>query len=784
MIKYFYLLFFLLFYTNSFAQQAINISGYISDAQSGERLGGASLYSLTHQSGTSSNAYGYFNLQVKSGQQTIIVSMMGYSIDTLHLKTTKDTLIQVSLMAKSSQLAEVTITDQFKRNLDISQANKTVLSPAEIKALPRFAGEVDVVKSLQLLPGVRAGNEGSTDFLVRGGGPDQNLILLDGVPIYNSSHSLGLFSVFNADAIKNAELLKGGFPSRYGGRLSSVLDIQFKDGNNDHFRYDVSVGLISSKLLLEGPLKNGNTTFMIGARRTYLDIFAGLAQAGSDSKTNYNFYDLNAKVNHRFSEKDRLYFSIYSGNDRLGVNYNASENLNENNNLISWGNITSALRYNHLFNNQLFGNLTLTYTNYKFRVENQSISEDNKTDYSLAYLSKIGDAGLKMDFDYIPSNSHFIRFGGNAVNHDFRPNVTSLKSINNGQTLADTAFNINNIKAFEYYLYAEDEMGLSRRLQANLGLHFSGFNVEQKNYVSLQPRISLNYMHTDNNAIRASFASMSQYIHLLSTTGTGSPADIWLPSTNNIVPQNSWQTTLGYASTLFKGAVELNVDGFYKQMNHVIEYAQGFSFLAERSETALIDEAGQSFEDKVIAGKGTAYGTELLLRKKEGKTYGWLGYTLSWSNRDFEGINNNEVYPFTYDSRHNLSLVLNHNFSKRVRLSGTWIYNSGVPATVQLSSYSYYDERNGIKGETALENVNVRNNVRMRSYNRLDLGISFIKQKKRGERSWNVSVYNAYNRKNPYFIEAGEPSANGRTKFYQYSLLPVIPSFSYSYSFK
>lgn len=401
--------------------------------------------------------------------------MLGYQPDTLNLNILKDILIQLRLTSKSAALAEVTITDQSKSNRSISQINKVGLSPAEIKALPRFAGEVDVVKALQLLPGVKAGKEGSSDMLVRGGGPDQNLILLDGVPIYNSSHSLGLFSVFNADAIKSVELSKGGFPSRYGGRLSSVLDIQLKDGNNDHYRYDFSLGLISSKLLLEGPLKNKNTTFMVGVRHTYLDAVAAPAQGGSDSKGTYNFYDLNAKISHRFSDKDRLYFSIYSGHDILSSRFKRDGNKDFN--AISWGNVTSALRYNHLFGPNLFSNVTLTYTNYKFGVTNSSIDNDRHSEYELNYSSKIGDAGLKMDFDYIPANNHYIRFGANSVAHNFRPNVTSLKSVNFGTPLADIAFISNNTKALEYFLYAEDEIRISDRLQSNVGLHFSGFNV-------------------------------------------------------------------------------------------------------------------------------------------------------------------------------------------------------------------------------------------------------------------------------------------------------------------
>ncbi|HUH32360.1 MAG TPA: TonB-dependent receptor [Daejeonella sp.] len=764
---------------------AITVNGYISDAATGERLAGASVYTLTDKSGSSSNAYGYFSLKLGNAGQSMVVNMLGYLPDTLSINALKDTTLQIRLIAKTAALAEVTITSELKRNLDISQMNKVGLSPAEIKALPRFAGEVDVVKALQLMPGIRAGKEGSGDFHVRGGGPDQNLVLLDGVPIYNSAHSLGLFSVFNADAIKNVELIKGGFPSRYGGRLSSVMDIRLKDGNNDHFRYDFSLGLISSRLLLEGPLKNENTTFMIGVRRTYLDLVASLAQSGKNEKGTYNFYDLNAKISHRFNEKDRLYFSVYSGNDRLGSRYKSDDKQSLDKNSIGWGNITSALRYNHLFSNKLFSNLTLTYTNYQFGISNSY--KDNKDDanYELKYSSKIDDAGFKMDFDYIPSNNHFIRFGSNVVSHSFRPNVTSLKMKENGVSLADTAFNNNNIRALEYFLYAEDDIRLSDRLQVNAGLHFSGFYVQQKNYFSLQPRLSLNYLLTESAAVRGSYSQMSQYIHLLTATGSGSPADIWVPSTKKIAPQSSWQTTAGFAKTLLNDRYEINLDGFYKEMKHVIEYQQGAAFLDEGSEDGLISESTTPFEDKVVAGQGSAYGTELLFRKKEGKTSGWLAYTLSWSDRKLPGINNDQTYPYSYDSRHNLSLVLNHKLSKGIRLSGTWVYNSGVPATIPLSQYMYYDESTGnYDFRTSIENVDVRNNIRMRSYNRLDLGISFIKQKKRGERSWNISMYNVYNRKNPYFIQAGDKRSDSKTEIYQFSLLPVLPSFSYSYSFK
>ena len=762
------------------SQNTIKIHGYLSDESSGERLAGASVYSMTDQAGTIGNAYGYFSLKIKSRQQKIILTAVGYRTDTLLLNVGTDTLVRLTLSPAPASLNEVIVTDHGKRNLSINQANMAGLSPAEIRALPRFAGEVDVVKALQLLPGIKSGKEGSGELHVRGGGPDQNLILLDGVPIYNSAHSLGLFSVFNADAIRSVELSKGSFPSRYGGRLSSVMDIRLKDGNRDHFRYDVSLGLISSRILLEGPWKE-KTTFMMGIRRTYLDLVAALAQRGSPEKGNYNFYDLNAKVSHQLSEKDRLHFSIYSGNDILGTRFESASG-NQDRNSLSWGNMTTAFRYNRVFHRNLFGNIALTYTDYHFGVNSQNRRNAPSSAYELDYSSKIRDAGMKVDFEYTPVNSHFIRFGATAIRHDFRPNVTRLMFADANSPQADTSFSHNNAVASEYFLYAEDEIRLGRNLEMNAGLHFSGFHVQQKNYLSLQPRLSLNWLISDSEAIRASYAEMSQYIHLLSTAGTGTPADIWVPSTKKIAPQTSWQGTLGYVRSLFGEQFSFNIDGFYKEMHHVIEYRQGVSFLEDELESGLIGESSGSFENKIAAGRGTAYGSEILVRKNAGQTSGWVGYTLSWSNRDFKGINQDQTYPYAYDSRHQLSLVLNHKLNDRIRLSGTWIYNSGLPATLPLSSYAFYDEF-GNTG-ASLENVNVRNNIRMRSYHRLDLGISFVKQKKRGERSWNISVYNAYNRKNPYFIRAGDLAYSGRTRVTEYSLLPILPSFSYSYSFR
>lgn len=767
---------------NAFSQK-IRISGYVTDAGSGERLAGASIYTGSYKTGTSSNFYGYYSLIVQKGEAYVITRMVGFDPDTLKTSLHGDTIINISLNSKNNQLNEVVVTSGQSVITDIKSVGKINISTKEVEAMPRLAGEVDLVKAIQMLPGVKGGREGSSDYYVRGGGAEQNLVLLDGVPIYHSSHALGFFSVFNTDAIKNIDLIKGGFPSRYGGRLSSVLDIQLKDGNQHQLKYEVSAGLISSKILVEGPLKNENTTFLVAARRTYLDVLAALAQPKGGGTLNYHFYDLNAKLSHRFSEKDKVYLSVYSGSDKLSSEPSSTDTQNSTeSNSLNWGNITSALRYNHLFGTRLFGNLTLTYTNYKFQTESEYINKQKSEDYLLAYHSKIEDAGVKFDFDYIPSNNHFIRAGTNATFHRFDPNVTRLKNYSQGQRLTDSLFNSQPTRNLEYFAYLEDEMKITERLQANIGLHFSGFLVNEKNYSSLQPRINFNYRLNGNSAFNLSYSTMTQYVHLLSNPGTGSPTDIWVPSTKNVRPQQSWQTTIGFAKNFSGNKYEFNVDGFYKRMKNVIEYALGVNFLEEGLGSSLLSEASTSWEDKVISGTGTSYGTEYFLRKKQGKLTGWIGYTLSWANRNFQAINDGATFPFKYDSRHNIAVTTAYRIKKNIEISGNWVYYTGTPTTLPLTEYKYYSEYSS--SASPLKNVNVRNNFLMKDYHRLDVGVSFIKEKKKGTRSWNISVYNAYNRKNPYYVDLNQSSRNGQTKIYQYSLLPVIPSVSYNYKLK
>lgn len=778
MWKFIFLFSFFILINFSLSAQKLTIYGYVSEGNSGETVAGANISSTENKSSTISNSYGYFSLIAKIGTNRIITTSLGFNADTVEVVLTKDTLINIKLISIAQLLEEVSVNSSHNSILNLTSSNNFNLSMAAIKSMPRLAGEVDLVKAVQMLPGIKPGREGSSDYYVRGGGAEQNLILLDGVPIYQSSHALGFFSVFNTDAIKNVELMKGGFPARFGGRLSSVLDIQLKDGNAKSLKYDFSVGLLSSKFLLEGPIKKDQTTFLIGIRRTYLDIFSAIAQSNQDNKLNYHFYDLNAKLSHRISSKDRIYLSTYSGSDNLTSKSanDTSTDGNENNNL-GWGSITSAIRYNHIFSSRLFCNTALTYTKYRFQTSTEYKDFQSADDYLLTYHSNIRDVGFKTDLDYIPNNKNIIRFGINTTFHRFDPNVTRLKS--NDQN-ADNLIGDQKSRNLEYYVYIEDEIEISDNLQANVGLHYSSFQVSGKFYSSLQPRIHLNYLLNENLSFRTSYSSMAQYIHLLSNPGTGSPTDIWVPSTVNIKPEKSWQSTVGFATSF--NVFEFSLDAYYKNLKNVLEYTSGVNFLEEGLRNNLLNQTFESWENKVSSGEGKTYGSELFIKKSSGKLSGWVGYTLSWSDRTFKQINQGTTYPFKYDSRNNFSFTANYKLKKTIEISGNFVYYSGLPTTLPLSEYKYYSENKAVN--TAVQNVDVRNNFRMRDYHRLDLSISFIKEKSKGIRSWNVSIYNIYNRKNPYYVEIYQNKENGSTNISQYSLLPIIPSISYSYKLK
>lgn len=772
--------------------QKFTISGTISDSSSGETLLSANIYNTQSQDGSVSNNFGFYSLTLASGNVELHYSYIGYESEVIAFNLKRDTTINVSL-TPSTKLDEVVITSKAKESIENRTQMSTIDIPIlQIKKVPALLGETDVLKAIQLLPGVQSGGEGQSGLFVRGGSPDQNLILLDGVPVYNASHLFGFFSVFNADAIKDVKLIKGGFPARYGGRLSSVIDINMKDGNKKEFHGSASIGLISSKLTLEGPIIKDRTSFMVSARRTYLDPlarpFIKSAYRANDQEgvAGYYFYDLNGKLNHKLSEKDRLHFSIYTGRDAL---YQESKNLDEsenffNDNNLYWGNLTSALRWNRSWTPKLFSNTTLTFSRFKLGTDfifGEKEGDEVTQGYGLKYGSGIRDFAGKIDFDYIPNSSNSIKFGVHAIKHKFIPGTFDLKVY--GVDGYENQVVQDSIDADEYALYIENDMKITDRLKANYGLHASAFDVNNKLYTSLQPRIGLLYKAADRLSFKASYAQMRQYINLLSFEGIGLPTDLWLPSTDRILPQDSWQVALGVAKTFDE--FEISAEAYYKDMKNLLSYSEG-SGVFETSD----------WQDRVSQGSGKSYGFELLLQRKLGRLNGWIGYTWSKTNRTFPDINLGRTYPFKYDRRHDISIVGNYEIKPNVELSAGWVYGTGNAVTLSGEKYRI------AKGDLifdktsyppVIQNVQSKNNYRMRDYHRLDLGISFKKKKKNGLRTWSFGGYNIYARANPLYIYLGSTNVTKgdgsglitgyRPALKQVTLFPFIPYVTYKYEF-
>lgn len=795
--SYIFLLYFLFICNNVFAQEII-LNGFVSDANTGERLNGVNLTTIGNQRGTGTNTYGFFSLRIMAGYSQVVISHIGYQPDTLSRYFQQDSSLNIRLVPNIYQLQEVAISGS-RGKLRSPDMSTISLNAREIKNLPALMGETDVLKAIQLMPGVQAGQEGFTDLNVRGGGPDQNLMLLDGVTVYNSSHLLGFISIYDANAIKQVNVTKGGFPARYGGRLSSIIDVQLKEGNNQRLTGEGSVGLISSKFLVEGPIKSDRTSFLISARRTYFDVLAVMAQAlGGQDVSSYNFHDAIFKINHAFSNRDRLYLSLYGGRDKFFTNYTYKSQGNieaKESFRLRWGNATAALRWNHLYNDRLFSNITLTFSNYNFRVgvESERGSKGGITSSQIGYNSIIRDYGLKLDFDYFMSPNHTLKFGGNGVMHNFKPNAINY-SVTGDNLRQDSTFFDASIPAIETYFYLEDELKFSNQFKANLGMHLSLFNVRNTKYTSAQPRLSLSHLLGPTAALKASYASMTQFIHLLSNASVGMPTDIWVPATDHIKPQQSWQVALGYQQEL-TNVWDMNIEGYYKEMQNVVEFSQGTDFLKNGPDTNFLLETNVDWESRLTSGRGWAYGAEMLLRKKTGRLDGWIGYTLSWSNRQFDALNGGKAFPYLYDRRHNLSVVSNYKLRENIRLGGIFVYTSGMNTTLPEASYLPYEEGSKDPGSfyptQVIDYLGVRNNYRLPAYHRLDLSVGFLKKKKLGEREWNVSIYNAYNRRNTYFVYVGGSSTEINSgisttqsrQLYQVSLFTIIPSVSYRFKF-
>jgi hypothetical protein len=770
------------------------VSGFIKEAGTGESMIGVNVYLPDRRTGTVSNNFGFYSLTLPAADTvTINFSYVGFSVEKSNIPLRKDIELNIEL-DPDKLLNEVTVTADRKELISESVKMSTIsLKASQIKNVPALLGEKDVLKVLQLMPGVQKGSEGFAGIYVRGGGPDQNLIILDDAIVYNANHLFGFFSLFNGNALKNVELVKGGFPARYGGRLSSVLEMNMKEGNKEEWHGEGGIGLISSNLTIEGPLKKNKSSLLLSGRRTYVDlILAPILKISDEEVTGYYFYDLNAKVNYDFGRKNKLYLSGYFGKDKFYIKYKSRDGLKEDVGFL-WGNSTATLRWNHLFSNQLFANTSLIFSNYSFGIYDRYKLVGENKDYYAEYYSGIRDFTIKSDYDFIPHPNHMIRTGLISIFHRFNPHAYIEEDIPNQVHTR----NISYTNSIETGIYAEDTWQPAAALKINGGFRFSYFLAEKKHYSYPEPRLSVSLKIKPDLAIKGSYASMNQYIHMLSNTGMSLPTDLWVPATDRIKPQQSSQIAMGFAKDIEKHNLSLSVEAYYKTMKNVIGYKEGASFL-DFGEPS--DVPAPEWEDNVTAGKAWSYGLEILLQKKEGRLNGWIGYTLSWTQLQFDSLNSGRKYYARYDRRHDISVVGIYKLNDHITLSGSWVYGTGNAITLPLSEYwadyhqfsgkvdnpQYFDyQYSGILYSLHADEYREKNNYRMRAYHRLDLGVQFRKEKKWGERTWEISFYNAYSRLNPFFYYADKVYKDDKEYgvLKQVSLFPVIPSFTYSFKF-
>lgn len=776
--------------------QHYTISGYVTDAAAEETMIGATLYDHAHGNGTVTNTYGFYSLTLPAGEVELTASYVGYTPLTKHFALTSDTVVNMALHPHSA-LEEVTIVgNRLDLGVRGSQMSAVDIPIAQIKAVPAMFGETDVLKVLQLLPGVQSGTEGSAGLYVRGGSPDENLMLLDGVPVYNVNHMFGFFSAFNPDAIKNVTLYKGSFPAHYAGRLSSVVDVRMKEGDMHHFHGNVHLGAVSSKFSLEGPLWKGKTSFNISGRRTYSDLITNAAlwymTHIQDDETNYGagyyFYDLNVKVNHKFSDRDRLYLSHYMGDDEIYFSIteaDTKEYRNDSRLSWKWGNIVSAARWNHVITPQMFLDASVSYTQYRHKIGMGFDEKDkiNNLNYKaqLDMKSGIYDLTGKAELHYSPTPQHDMRVGMAYTHHTFRPDVMTM-SEKNGKDDNTQQIGEPDILAHETQVYVEDDITLTDMVKLNAGLNYSTFTVNGKFHHALEPRLSSRLLITDNFSLKAGYAYMTQYVHLLSNSSISLPTDLWVPVTENILPEHSHQVAGGLYYEL-EGLCDLSAEGYYKRLSNLLEYREGSSFLTGTT----------SWESKVAMGDGWSYGLELMAQRSVGKFTGWIAYTWSKTMRQFnrEGhiINDGRPFHAKYDRRHDVNITASYKLNDRIDLSATWVYATGNCGT--LYTHYYEDQPHTPEEYTGtIGYFESRNNYRLEPYHRLDIGVNFHKQFKRlpgVKRTINLSIYNTYNNMNPFMVYLYDGYDFDAQRHYRtlrkVTIFPIIPSFSYGIQF-
>lgn len=754
------------------AQEKFVVNGYVKDASSGEDLIGATIVANElSNTGTTTNSYGYYSLSLPKGDYNIRFQFVGYQPQVVRVNLIQNRKLDVELSEKSIELGNIVITgERADKNITSVEMGNVKMTPKQIESIPVLFGEKDILKTIQLTPGVKSAGEGNSGFYVRGGEIDQNLILLDEAPVYNASHLLGFFSVFNSEAIKNANLMKGSIPAEFGGRASSVFDIKMKEGNLKKFGVTGNVGLISSNLTVEGPLVKDKSSFIISGRRTYADMFLIFPKNEDLNNTQLYFYDLNLKTNYKINDNNRIYLSGYFGRDNFGF----SDQFG-----FDWGSVTGTFRWNHNFSHKLFSNTSLIFSNYSY-----DINIMNEADITVS--SEIEDINFKQDFTFYANAQNTIKFGGNIVHHKILPGEITV-SENFGFNPADIAPR----KAIEWAGYLSNSQNISERVKLYYGLRLALFTnlgpgeyyefnedgelietIEKKDFEfvntqgGLEPRLALNYIINQRSSVKTSYNRIYQFLHLLSNSTTTTPTDLWLPSSNNVKPQISDQISMGYFRNFKENEYETSFEVYYKDLKNQIDYKNGAELVYN-----------STVESELVFGRGWAYGAELLLKRNFGRLNGWLSYTWSKTMRQFDEINAGNPFPARQDRTHDISVVGMFDLTEKIKLSATWVYYTGNSVTFPSGKYElegqivgYYTERNG---------------YRMPDYHRLDFGLTWLRKKtEKFESSWNFSVYNAYARENAYFIEFRQNEENPEiTEAVQFAIFKVIPSVSYKFKF-
>jgi hypothetical protein len=793
------ILFSVFFLAFSFAQNKSTLSGTITDAESGEAIINAKIYIPAIRQGAVTNTYGFYSLTVESGKHIVEFRSGGMETVAKEFDLTEDVVFNIEMSREIKSIGEVTISAKKGENVNSARIGQIDLDVEKIKTLPAFMGEVDIIKAIQLLPGVSSVSEGGQGFYVRGGGPDQNLVLLDEGVVYNAAHLFGFFSVFNVDAVKSVTLIKGGMPANYGGRMSSVLEVHMNEGNNKKFKIKGGLGVISSRLTIEGPLKKDKGSFIVSARRTYIDVImkAAIPETSPFSGSSYYFYDLNLKLNYKLTEKDRIYLSGYYGKDVFTYG-NKTDAFSVD---MPWGNGIAALRWNHLFSNKLFMNVTSTFSDYQFKFGSE------QDEFRFALKSQITDIGGKVDFTYFPSTRHKLKWGAEYIYHTFNPTSVSAAS----QDIVFDTGEAQKLYSHESAVYVLDEFDLNEKIKLNAGLRYSMYqhvgpfkryikgdisnpdsvvNYSKgdliKFYSGLEPRLSGRWLLSETSSIKAGYSYNYQYVHLTSLSAVSLPTDIWYPSTDKAKPQKGWQGSLGYFHNFKDDKYETSVEVYYKGMKNLIEYKEG----------ALPgDNVNDNTDNILVFGTGQAYGIEFFVKKAYGKLTGWIGYTLAKTERKFPDLNSGKVFPAKYDRRHDLSIVAGYKLNERWTFGAAFIYATGNTLTLPTSWY--------VQEQNLLFNYGARNSTRMAPYHRLDLSATLydksykvkqdvltgepIKVKKRFRSNWSFSVYNVYNRANPFFmyVDSNGDFLNGDFKISvkQVSLFPIIPSVTWNFEF-